>query len=143
MEVDEFGRTNIENVYAIGDVIEEGLLTDAIGHARKVSYFIDSELSGKEFSWDNRDVIPYERVKWQYYEKSKNAVSPEDEADRCFSCGYCRDCHICELTCFEQAISRIEKEDGYFEYVVDDNKCIGCGFCEAVCPCGIWVMYDV
>ena len=144
IEVDEYGRTNIENVYAIGDVIKEGLLTEAIGWGRKVAYFIDAELTGKEFKWDNRNSIEYEKVKWQYYEKTKvSGVSPEEEADRCMSCGYCRDCHICELTCFEQAISRIEKEDGSFEYVVDDDKCIGCGFCEAVCPCGIWTMYDV
>ena len=25
-------------------------------------------------------------------------------------------------------------------HIVDDNKCIGCGFCEGACPCGIWEM---
>ena len=144
IKVNEFGKFGYENLYAIGDVIKEGLLTDAIGWGRKVAHYIHSELQKKEFCWDNRDVIPYDKIKWQYYEKTKiSGVSPEQEADRCMSCGFCRDCHICELTCFEQAISRVEKDDGSFEYVVDDNKCIGCGFCEAVCPCGIWTMYDV
>ncbi len=27
-----------------------------------------------------------------------------------------------------------------YEYVSDDNKCIGCGFCADTCPCGIWAM---
>ena len=40
-------------------------------------------------------------------------------------------------SCPQNAISRIEKEDGKFEYVSDPNKCIGCGICAGLCPCGI------
>lgn len=51
----------------------------------------------------------------------------------------CCDCKICINNCPEKAIKRIEK-DNIFEYIVDDEKCIGCGICEGVCPFGIWVM---
>ncbi|MCI0468799.1 MAG: 4Fe-4S binding protein [Nitrospirae bacterium] len=33
-------------------------------------------------------------------------------------------------------------EDGAFEYVVDNNLCIGCGFCAGICPCGVWEMLE-
>lgn len=51
----------------------------------------------------------------------------------------CCDCKICINNCPEKAIKRVEA-DNKVEYVVDDNKCIGCGICEGVCPCDIWVM---
>ena len=54
----------------------------------------------------------------------------------------CRDCHMCETTCFWGAISRVEHEGGAYEYVVDDEKCIGCGFCAGICPCGVWEMVE-
>mgnify|MGYP005842596495 CR=1 FL=1 len=69
-------------------------------------------------------------------------LSPECEAERCLSCGLCRDCHICEKTCHYGAISRHDLGDGDFEYLVDAERCIGCGFCVGTCPCGIWEMKE-
>jgi ferredoxin len=45
--------------------------------------------------------------------------------------------------CPQAAISRQEKDDttGY-EYVVDPDRCIGCGFCAGACPCGIWDLVE-
>ncbi|MBU4208619.1 MAG: 4Fe-4S binding protein, partial [Proteobacteria bacterium] len=40
--------------------------------------------------------------------------------------------------CPESAISRKEIENNDFEMVVDETRCIGCGFCAKACPCGIW-----
>jgi Fe-S-cluster-containing hydrogenase component 2 len=46
-------------------------------------------------------------------------------------------------SCPENAISRNQKQDnGGYEYVVDSNKCIGCGICAGICPSGIWAMYN-
>ena len=49
---------------------------------------------------------------------------------------------MCLNSCPEKAISRIEHEDGTWEYVSDENKCIGCGICAGVCPCGVWNLKD-
>jgi Fe-S-cluster-containing hydrogenase component 2 len=67
-------------------------------------------------------------------------IDPTQEVNRCLSCGTCRDCSICLEACPEGAIRRDEKEDGSFEYISDDNYCIGCGICAGMCPCGIWGM---
>ncbi|MHB1465390.1 MAG: FAD-dependent oxidoreductase [Thermoleophilia bacterium] len=66
---------------------------------------------------------------------------PEREAQTCMSCGLCRDCGMCQAVCYYGAISRIER-DGEWEYVVDAEKCIGCGFCAGTCPCGVWEMVE-
>ncbi|HEY5498446.1 MAG TPA: 4Fe-4S binding protein, partial [Syntrophales bacterium] len=60
----------------------------------------------------------------------------------CASCGACRDCGLCETLCPQNAISRKEGEGGAYEYVVDSDRCIGCGFCAGACPCGIWLLIE-
>ena len=37
---------------------------------------------------------------------------------------------------------RIEHEDGTIEYTSDPKRCIGCGICAGVCPCGVWTIKD-
>ena len=66
----------------------------------------------------------------------------EITADACVSCGTCRDCKMCLESCPEKAINRIEHEDGTIEYTSDPNRCIGCGICAGVCPCGVWTIQD-
>jgi Fe-S-cluster-containing hydrogenase component 2 len=90
-----------------------------------------------------KQVVPYENIKTDYYEVCRReSFEPKQEAGMCMSCATCRDCHMCEATCYWGAISRVENKDGSYEYVVDDEKCIGCGFCAGICPCGVWEMTE-
>ncbi|MCK7491362.1 MAG: 4Fe-4S binding protein [Comamonadaceae bacterium] len=36
----------------------------------------------------------------------------------------------------------VDKPESAYEYVVDENKCIGCAFCAGICPCGVWEMEE-
>jgi ferredoxin len=90
-----------------------------------------------------KPMVPYDKIKTSYYDVCQGEpFVPKEEANRCMSCGVCRDCHMCEATCYYGAISRKESEDGSYEYIVDSNLCIGCGFCTGICPCGVWEMDD-
>jgi len=133
-------------IFCLGDVLKLGLFTNAIGDGRKVAINIAKMLSGQELEkFEKAPMIPQDRIKKEYYNPihSENvmAMATEDEQDRCMSCGACRDCEFCKEACPELAISRISKPDGSFEYVSDPEKCIGCGICAGVCPCGIWSMH--
>ena len=33
-------------------------------------------------------------------------------------------------------------QSGSNKLVVDEDKCIGCGFCAGICPCGVWEMVE-
>jgi NADPH-dependent glutamate synthase beta subunit-like oxidoreductase/Pyruvate/2-oxoacid:ferredoxin oxidoreductase delta subunit len=144
IEADEIGFTSDPKVFAVGDATRLGLVTHAIGHARKSADAVHVMLSGKSFYRPTpRPMVPYENIKTAYYETCQGEpFSPETEAHRCMSCAACRDCHMCEATCYYGAISRKELEDGAYEYVVDKNLCIGCSFCSGICPCGVWEMED-
>jgi NADPH-dependent glutamate synthase beta subunit-like oxidoreductase/glutamate synthase domain-containing protein 3/NAD-dependent dihydropyrimidine dehydrogenase PreA subunit len=140
VSLNEFNQSEFnKKVFAIGDSIKCGLFTNAIADGRNCSFNVMRFLNNEKLKEPKKkEMIPQERIKSEYYECYNSSC--DNEENRCMSCGYCRDCGLCMASCPNNAISRIEKEDGTFEYVSDETKCIGCGICEGLCPCGIWEM---
>ena len=137
--VDERFQSSDPKVYAIGDAVRLGLLTEAIGSGRVAARAIDDLLRGREDTYDQLPAIDAERVKLEYYDPRLPAFTDAVTcAAGCASCGACRDCGLCETLCPQNAISRRALEGEEYEYMVDADRCIGCGFCADACPCGIW-----
>lgn len=139
IKTNEFLQTEFNpKVFAIGDSVKCGLFTNAIADGKNCAQNIMKFLKNEALvSSENKSVIPEHRIKSEYYECYQPTCNTEQ--NRCLSCGYCRDCGLCLQSCPNSAISRIENGEN-FEYVSDDNKCIGCGICAGLCPCGIWEM---
>lgn len=138
-------KSILPGVFAAGDTIKPGRLTDAIGDGRKAAWFADLYVMGKEtVPFPEKKKIPAERLSKAYFDKCHHCSlgEPVDDHVRCVSCGTCRDCKMCLESCPEKAITRVEKEDGSWEYVSDPDRCIGCGICAGVCPCGVWSIQD-
>ncbi len=133
--------TQNPKVFAIGDVVGPGLITDAIGAGRRAALNIDRIICGK--NPDHGDILPQvdkKRISLEYYNPRNDAGNLTDCGADCASCGQCRDCGICVAVCPEGAIERVQIKNQAFEYKVDPDRCIGCGFCKGACPCGIWDM---
>ena len=135
----------LPKVFAAGDVIKPGRLTDAIGDARLTALMMNQFLLGEKITpLPQKKIVPAENLSRKFFEKCHHCDLPDPmhEHLRCVSCGTCRDCKICLNSCPEKAITRIEHDDGSWEYVSDESKCIGCGICAGVCPCGVWNLQD-
>jgi NADPH-dependent glutamate synthase beta subunit-like oxidoreductase/glutamate synthase domain-containing protein 3/NAD-dependent dihydropyrimidine dehydrogenase PreA subunit len=141
--VDESYQTTDPKLFAIGDVVRPGLLTDAIGAGRKVAEAINEIMQGRRFSTATRQMIDIERMTVEYFDPRITSFKDVDQCgSECLSCGACRDCGICITLCPQAALSRQETENKDFEIVVDESRCIGCGFCANACPCGIWDLVE-
>ena len=135
----------LPKVFAAGDVIKPGRLTDAIGDARLTALMINQFLLGEKITpLPQKKIVPSVNLSKKFFEKCHHCDLPDPmhEHLRCVSCGTCRDCKICLNSCPEKAITRIQHDEGSWEYVSDESKCIGCGICVGVCPCGVWNLQD-
>jgi NADPH-dependent glutamate synthase beta subunit-like oxidoreductase/ferredoxin len=140
--VDEQFQTSDPRIFAIGDTVKLGLLTEAIGAGRRAAATIDSLLTGEKITFELPQV-DQTRVKMAYYDPRVLAFDDVSHcAEHCASCGVCRDCGLCETICPQSAISRNELEGEDYEYISDSDRCVGCGFCEGACPCGIWRLVE-
>jgi NADPH-dependent glutamate synthase beta subunit-like oxidoreductase/glutamate synthase domain-containing protein 3/NAD-dependent dihydropyrimidine dehydrogenase PreA subunit len=141
--VNEHYQTTNAKIFAIGDVVKPGLLTDAIGSGRKAALAISEILEGKRPAGDTRRMIDKKRVSLEYFDPRITTFEDVSHCgSQCSSCGACRDCGICETICPRAAISRKSLTGVEYEYVVDKDLCIGCGFCAGACPCGIWNLVE-
>ena len=141
--VNDIYQTTDPQIFAIGDAVKLGFLTDAIGAGRKAAQAISDIFAGKRPEGDTGQMIDYSRVRLEYFDaRLRHFDDIEKCAEQCSSCGVCRDCGICITICPQGAISRRQKGDEDFEMVVDADKCIGCGFCAGACPCGIWNLVE-
>jgi NADPH-dependent glutamate synthase beta subunit-like oxidoreductase/glutamate synthase domain-containing protein 3/NAD-dependent dihydropyrimidine dehydrogenase PreA subunit len=142
VKTDTAGRTSDKKIFAVGDVERPGLATNALGAGKRAADCIVCQINGKEWKEDEKEVINPKALTIEHYcPEPAPGHTPEDEANRCLSCGKCRDCHLCETICPTRAITRKEvMTDVGYAYYSDPDKCIACGFCRDTCPCGIWVM---
>jgi NADPH-dependent glutamate synthase beta subunit-like oxidoreductase/glutamate synthase domain-containing protein 3/ferredoxin len=142
--VNDLGQTSDVKVFAVGDAAKPGLVTHAIGAGKVTADKVHAMLMNTDYVPEERVMIPYEKVKTQYYEVCRTDIkfAPRKEADRCMSCGSCRDCGMCVESCYYNAITRKVLPNKSFEYAVDEGRCIGCGFCAGICPCGVWDMVE-
>lgn len=146
IDIDACGQVvKAPGIFAIGDTTKPGLLTHAIGGGADVALLIGDYLNGKELvAIKKPEVIAQSCLSKELFKPRNRGrhrpTDPKDETNRCLSCGTCRDCTMCLEACPEGAIRRVELENGKFEYVSDDEYCIGCGICSGICPCGIWAM---
>jgi heterodisulfide reductase subunit A-like polyferredoxin len=141
--VNEYYQTTMPKIFAIGDAVKPGLLTDAIGSGRIAAAAIIDLLENKRPECDDRQMIDLERISLEYFDPRITRFEDLGSCgEQCSSCGACRDCGVCVEVCPEAAISRAEKENKDFEYIVDETRCIGCGFCGGACPCGVWNLVE-
>ena len=141
--VDDRFRSSDPQVFAIGDAVRPGLLTEAIGAGRIAAAAIDDLLRGRGQTYDRLPMMDRRRVKLEYFDP--RVLSFDDPAScalQCASCGACRDCRLCETICPVSAIARRTLEGDAFEYVVDADRCIGCCFCAGACPTGVWALVE-
>lgn len=148
IKINEF-KQSVQNpkVFVTGDVIKQGLFTHAIADGNKAAKNIDRIFRGLEpETFEKAPILPRDRVKTEYYQgispSAVQKIEAWNEKDRCMSCGLCRDCEFCLQACPEQAISKYKNEKGETIYVSNEERCIGCGICAGVCPCGVWTMND-
>lgn len=140
---DEYQQTTDPQIFAIGDIVRPGLITDAIGAGRRAALTIADILEGKRPGAGIRPMIDKSRITLEYFDPRLTDFENTDACgSQCASCGTCRDCGMCATLCPQAAITREETPGGAYEYVVNPDRCIGCGFCANGCPCGIWSMME-
>jgi putative selenate reductase len=125
-------KTSNPKIFACGDIIKPGLITDAIGMGRYGAIELSAAADGQIFSLPEKKQVPKKRINTVYFDTEE-----KKELDRCFSCGTCIFCDKCIEKCPQKALSRT----GEF-FTIDDDKCVACYTCVNVCPRGVFQTGD-
>ncbi len=125
-------KSSDPKVYACGDIVDPGLITDAIGMGRLASLEINANLNSEEFIYPNKIPVPKKRIHQEYFGNEKTDI------DKCLSCGTCIFCDKCIENCPQEAISR----NGEI-FTIDAVRCTGCYTCVNICPRGAIQQSDV
>jgi len=152
-----------ENIFAAGDLVSgPATVVEAIAAGRKAARSINQHLKGEEIKPGTllEEPVKFEEMNLVFYEPAERVKTPElslqdrikmldaeevlgislenvkKEAERCFSCGYCRECGLCWLFCPDASIDLKDKGKPEFDY----DYCKGCGICSNECPCGVITM---
>jgi len=158
VQVDERMMTGHEGIFAGGDMVPaERTVTVGVGHGKLAAHNIDTWLRGDSYRHpESGDPIAFEELNTWYYADAPKTVAPRldsvrrqssfaevaqgldaeealFEARRCMSCGNCFGCDNCFGVCPDNAVLKVEQDDGY---AFDLDYCKGCGICVQECPCG-------
>ena len=118
-------KSSDPKVYGCGDIIKPGLISDAVGSGRLAAMEVDARLTGKDFVYPRKDLVPQFRIQAVYFGEE------DSDIDHCMSCGTCIFCDKCIENCPQEAISR----NGEIFYI-DKDKCLLCYTCVNICPRG-------
>ena len=151
IKTDKIGRTNIPNIFAIGDCVTgPKTVVEAFGAGKrtafqimgvtnKIEYKIDRPVKFTDLNLDYfehtgripKPEIPISARKKNFKEvhTGYNKVMVKDEALRCFSCGVCNKCDNCFVFCPDLSVMKDNTE-----YEFDYDYCKGCGVCARECP---------
>ena len=144
-------------VFGGGDAVTgAGRVVDAIASGRRAAQSIIAYLQGKTVEpQPAKELARYEDVNTAYFPRQAAVRMPGlsvakrisnfseinrgipaekgiHEAERCFSCGICRECNNCLYFCPDICVS---KKDGTYEF--DYDYCKGCGICSHECCAGV------
>jgi len=159
--VDAHGATTHGRIFAGGDCVSGRSVAGAIGAGTRAARVIHARLSAPAGEAPDDEprphggqVVPAARIGRHAFAPAPRAPRRElrpagrtagfaevvlglgraaarAEAERCYACGHCVGCDICEAVCPDMAITRVG--DGYR---VAGEHCKGCGLCAAECPRG-------
>lgn len=118
-------RSSDPRVFGAGDVVRQGLITDAVGSGRLAALEIHSVFTGGVFHYPEKVPVPRNRIRTVWFGKEEEGVQ------RCLSCGTCIFCDKCVEACPQGALKR----DGE-TFTIDEDRCTLCYTCVAVCPRG-------
>ena len=158
VQVDQRMMTGHEGIFAGGDMVPaERTVTVGVGHGKQAARNIDAWLRGTEYAHPPApELASFEELNTWYYSDAPATVAPRldairrqstfaevtlgldetnalFEARRCLSCGNCFGCDNCYGVCPDNAVLKVDEDDGY---AFDLDYCKGCGICVEECPCG-------
>jgi NADPH-dependent glutamate synthase beta subunit-like oxidoreductase len=150
--------TGHEGIFAGGDMVPaERTVTVGVGHGKQAARNIDAYLRSTTYEHPRQaELATFDELNTWYYSDAPQTVAPRldairrqstfeevtlgldetnalFEARRCLSCGNCFGCDNCYGVCPDNAVLKVDADDGY---AFDLDYCKGCGICVTECPCG-------